>query len=139
MFRVVKPDNKYCFVDQTPRVYSDWDDYLKNNNVPRAKMCYPRNGEYKFHKLSNGSSDENNNDRPCGLDLELSESVSCTDWERFKSKSLQVVSYISRAAAVVSIVALPFTGGAAPNVYAILAQTISGYISAGCICISIIA
>ena len=139
VFRVIKPDGKYCFVDHTARVYSSWGDYLANNTLPRCKMCYPTNGEYKFQKLPSGSSDENNNDRPCGLDLELSESVSCTNWERFKSGCLIVVSYVGLAVGVVSIVAAPFTGGAAPSVYAVLAQTISGYIGIGCMGIGLLA
>lgn len=139
MFRVVKPDGNYCFIDQTARVYSNWDDYLGSNKLPRSKMCYPSNGEYKFQKLSSGSNDENNNDRPCGLNLVLSESVSCTNWERFKSGSLKVVSYVGLAVGVVSIVAAPFTGGAAPSAYAVVAQTISGYIGIGCMGIGLVA
>ena len=95
-------------------------------------MCYPKNGEYKFKEVE--SDDNNNNtEKEYAPDLALSESVSCTNWERFKAGSLTVVSYASLVTGVVCIVAVPFTGGASLGVYAGYAATLAGWVSVGCI------
>ncbi|CAF2965391.1 unnamed protein product, partial [Rotaria sp. Silwood2] len=139
VFRVVKPDGSFCFIDHTARCYSNWKDYLDNNKLPRCKMCYPKNGVYKFKQGPPNNTDENNNDQQYVLDLALSESVSCTNWERFKSGSLKVVSYLGLAAGVVAIVAAPFTGGASIGVYAGYAAATAGWVSFGCMLIGAIA
>jgi hypothetical protein len=36
----------YFYVDADQRVYRGWEDYLKNNRLPRCFMCYPQNGIY---------------------------------------------------------------------------------------------
>ncbi|CAF4854793.1 unnamed protein product, partial [Rotaria sp. Silwood2] len=102
-------------------------------------MCYPKNGVYKFKQGPPNNTDENNNDQQYVLDLALSESVSCTNWERFKSGSLKVVSYLGLAAGVVAIVAAPFTGGASIGVYAGYAAATAGWVSFGCMLIGAIA
>jgi hypothetical protein len=81
------------------------------------------------------NNDENNNETQYTLDLQLSESISCTNWQRFKSTSLQVVSYIGLTAGVVAIVAAPFTGGATIGVYATYAAATAGWVSFGCMMI----
>ena len=88
-----------------------------------------------MQKQTSGSRDENNNEEQYSLDLQLSESVSCTNWERFKSGSLKVASYLGLAAGVVSIVAAPFTGGASIGVYAGYAAATAGWVSFGCMMI----
>jgi hypothetical protein len=102
-------------------------------------MCYPKDGVYKFEKQSFGSTDENNNEQQGVLVLQLSESVSCTDWQRFKSASLTVASYVGLAAGVISLVAAPFTGGASIGVYATWAAATAGWVSFGCTLIGVVA
>ncbi|PNF18695.1 hypothetical protein B7P43_G04997, partial [Cryptotermes secundus] len=34
------------FVDSNCRVYKDWDDFLKSNQLPSGSYCYPRGGVY---------------------------------------------------------------------------------------------
>lgn len=33
-------------MDDSCRVYKDWDDFLKNNQLPKCTYCYPRGGVY---------------------------------------------------------------------------------------------
>lgn len=135
----MKPDGNFCFVDQTARVYSDWNDYLKNNTLPRTKMCYPENGAYVFCRVPNSSTDTNNNQDQNVLNLEVSESKACTTRERVKAGTMTVVSYLGLAAGVVSLVAAPFTGGAAPGAYVLLASSISGCVGFGCMAVGFLA
>lgn len=34
------------FIDRNCRVYKNWEDYLKNNELPSCSYCYPKNGVY---------------------------------------------------------------------------------------------
>lgn len=102
-------------------------------------MCYPRNGIYTYKKDSSKSIDENNNERRYILDLVLSDSVSCTNWERFKAGSMKVVSYVGLTAGAVAIIAAPFTGGASAAGYVTFASAIAGWVSFGCTIIGAVA
>ncbi|RZF44192.1 hypothetical protein LSTR_LSTR003832 [Laodelphax striatellus] len=58
VFRFLKNANEnlddFLFVDSNCRTYKCWNDYLKNNELPRCTMCYPVNG---FYTASNGFVD----------------------------------------------------------------------------------
>jgi hypothetical protein len=88
---------------------------------------------------SSSNVDENNNEKRFVCDLQLSESISCTDWERFKSGALTAVPYATLFSGVVSIVAAPFTGGVSVGVFATYAATTVGWISFSCMMIGAIA
>ena len=34
------------YIDFCGRVYKNWEDYLKNNTLPKRPICYPKNGVY---------------------------------------------------------------------------------------------
>lgn len=36
------------FVDETGRVYKNWNDYVQNNVLPKGTMVAPSNGVYTF-------------------------------------------------------------------------------------------
>lgn len=136
MFRVVKPDGNFCFVDQQSRYYSDWQNFLDTNMLPQCKMCYPRNGIYKLVQAPENNQKAKDN---FVFDLVLSESIACTSRERLKRGALMVVSYAGLVAGAVSIIAAPFTGGATLGAYAVLATTIGGWVGSACMAIGVLA
>lgn len=136
---MLKPDKKFCFIDHTARYYADWTDYLNNNALPRCKMCFPRDGIYKFKQAPAGGTDENNNEPRFTLDLALAESNACTTLQRAKNWTLNVVSKVGAVAGLVAIVAAPFTGGTSLGVYAGYAAAVAGWVSFGCMVIGTMA
>jgi len=38
--------NNNIFIDFCGRMYKGWQDYLKNNTLPKCILCYPKNGVY---------------------------------------------------------------------------------------------
>ncbi|XP_047116930.1 uncharacterized protein LOC124797878 isoform X2 [Schistocerca piceifrons] len=46
VFRILLTKSKWKFVDTNCRVYSSWQDYLKSNELPEGKFCWPLNGIY---------------------------------------------------------------------------------------------
>lgn len=40
-------DNCNIFIDDSPRVYESWSNYLNDNKLPKCKMYCPANGQYK--------------------------------------------------------------------------------------------
>jgi hypothetical protein len=136
---VIKPDGQFCFIDHTARFYKNWNDYVNSNQLPRCKMCFPRDGVYKYKQLPSDSTDENNNDTRFTLDLVLAESNSCSPWERAKDLTLNAVSKVGAVAGLVAIVAAPFTGGAIIGAYAGYAVAVAGWVSFGCMIIGTMA
>uniref|UniRef100_A0A1B6CQT8 DUF4781 domain-containing protein n=1 Tax=Clastoptera arizonana TaxID=38151 RepID=A0A1B6CQT8_9HEMI len=49
VFKVGNPKRleDYVFIDKNCRVYHNWNDFLKNNKLPKCIMCWPQNGIYE--------------------------------------------------------------------------------------------
>jgi len=51
LLRLKLISNKFIFIDfQNSRTYTDWDDYVENNNLPEGYMFYPKSGFYDDSK-----------------------------------------------------------------------------------------
>lgn len=71
------------FVERQPgRVYRGFDDFLKNNKLPKCDLCFPVNGYYTAH---NGH-----------VQIRFQESASCS----LTFKVLDVVSFVGKAASL---------------------------------------
>lgn len=48
IFRIPNPniEGECCFIDPAGRFYRDWNDFLKNNKLPKSECCYPKDGIY---------------------------------------------------------------------------------------------
>ena len=45
-YDVTSTRNQDMFIDNSFRVYKNWEDFLRNNKLPDCLMCFPRNGKY---------------------------------------------------------------------------------------------
>jgi len=53
LIRLKKSDGTVCFLDNVLRVYTGWNDYTENNELPKCICCYPKNGFYKSNNDGN--------------------------------------------------------------------------------------
>ena len=53
VIRLKKRGGTVCFLDNFLRVHTDWNDYIKKNELPKRICCYPKNGFYQSDKDGN--------------------------------------------------------------------------------------
>ncbi|XP_075234036.1 uncharacterized protein LOC142331801 isoform X2 [Lycorma delicatula] len=113
--------SNYLFIDTTCRTYDGFNDYLKNNKLPKCDMCYPLNGIYS----ANSSI----------VEIDFKESPAC-NISKSVLKGLDITtSVLTLGATGVSIAALaipvaaPFIWGATATILASGAYDITRYVS----------
>lgn len=84
LIRTKKTDeDDVFFIERQPgRVYRGFNDFLRNNKLPRCNMCFPRDG---FYTASGG-----------WVQLQFQESASCS----ITFKVLDIVSFVGKAASL---------------------------------------
>ncbi|PSN56809.1 hypothetical protein C0J52_02676 [Blattella germanica] len=86
--------DKVLFVDFDHRIYQSWNDFLKNNKLPKCFVCYPRDGIYTE---VDGS-----------VDVEFGESPACSLPEKVLN-ILDITVSVTAAALGVTALAIPFS------------------------------
>lgn len=87
IFSLIRTKSTYgddvFFVERQPgRIYRGFNDFIKNNKLPKCDMCFPRNG---FYTASDG-----------GVRIQFQESASCA----LAFKVLDVVSFVGKTASL---------------------------------------
>ena len=80
LVRAEKETSEIQFVDLHGRIYKSWNDWKKNNNLPKATIAYPKHGY--FTCCSDGTFEFNNQKEPI---IEFGESPQCSSWSTTKN------------------------------------------------------
>ncbi|XP_075226437.1 uncharacterized protein LOC142327352 [Lycorma delicatula] len=94
-----RTDGRELCIDLNSRTYKDWDDFIKNNVLPKCYIIYPKCGRYASHTETNIYVEK-------FIDLRFEKSVACSKTRKVKI-ALDITAGIGCAVATTALMANP--------------------------------